>query len=148
MNARVSINAQQRGSSPSKETSLRPTPIRKPLQLVETQGQVQIHTATFRGSFSITFAGNIGKSQNLEILVDSAHILKRKREKVKFVILGTGRNKTKLLQKVKAFNVEDYFLFLGRQEAISMPKYFKSSDVMLITLKKSKIFSYIFRWIF
>ena len=66
----------------------------------------------------------------------------RKREKVKFVILGTGRNKSKLLQKVKAFNVEDYFLFLGRQEAISMPKYFKSSDVMLITLKKSKIFSY------
>ncbi len=96
----------------------------------------------FRGSFSITFAGNIGKSQNLEILVDAAHILKRKREQVKFVIIGTGRNKSKLLQKVKEFNIEDYFLFLGRKEAVTMPKYFKSSDVMLITLKKSKIFSY------
>ena len=56
MNARVSINAQQRGSSPSKETSLRPTPIRKPLQLVETQGQVHIHTSTFRGSFSVVLS--------------------------------------------------------------------------------------------
>ena len=56
MNARVSINAQQRGSSPSKETSLRPTPIRKPLQLVATQGQVQIHTSTFRGSFSVVLS--------------------------------------------------------------------------------------------
>ena len=56
MNARVSINAQQRGSSPSTETSLRPTPIRKPLQLVATQGQVQIHTCTFRGSFSVVLS--------------------------------------------------------------------------------------------
>jgi cob(I)alamin adenosyltransferase len=56
MNARVSINAQQRGSSPAAETSLRATPIRKPLQLVETQGQVQIHTSTFRGSFSVVLS--------------------------------------------------------------------------------------------
>jgi len=56
MNARVSFNAQQRGSSQSIETSLRPTPIRKPLRLVETQGQVQIHTSTFRGSFSIVLS--------------------------------------------------------------------------------------------
>tara|TARA_B100000214_G_scaffold239025_1_gene174820 strand:+ start:500 stop:1096 length:597 start_codon:yes stop_codon:yes gene_type:complete len=56
MNARVSINAQQRGSSTSKETSPSPTPIRNPLQLVATQGQVQIHTSTFRGSFSVVLS--------------------------------------------------------------------------------------------
>ena len=56
MNARVSINAQQRGSSPSTETSLRATPIKKPLHLVATQGQVQIHTSTFRGSFSVVLS--------------------------------------------------------------------------------------------
>ena len=52
MNARVSINAQHRASLPSEEISLKPTPIRNPLHLVGTQGQVQIHTSTFRGSFS------------------------------------------------------------------------------------------------
>ena len=56
MNARVSINAQQRGSSPSKEASNRSTTIRKPLQLVVPQGQVQIHTSTFRGSFSVVLS--------------------------------------------------------------------------------------------
>ena len=56
MNARVGINTQKRGSSPSIEASLRPTPIRKPLQLVATQGQVQIHTSTFRGSFSVVLS--------------------------------------------------------------------------------------------
>ncbi len=56
MNARVSLNAQQRGSSCSSETGLKTTPIRKPLQLVATQGQVQIHTSTFRGSFSVVLS--------------------------------------------------------------------------------------------
>ena len=56
MNARVSINAQQRGSSASTETSLRPSPIRKPLKIVATQGQVQIHTSKVRGSFSVVLS--------------------------------------------------------------------------------------------
>ena len=96
----------------------------------------------FKDIFSITFAGNIGESQNLHILIESSKILKSKGENVKFVILGTGRKKRELLHMVKEFNLEDYFIFLGRKEAVTMPKYFKSSNVMLITLKKSKIFSY------
>ena len=56
MNARVSINAQQKGSSPYKEASLRPVPYSRPLQLVKTQGQVQIHTSSFRGSFSVVLS--------------------------------------------------------------------------------------------
>ena len=56
MNARASINAQQKGSSPYKEASLRPVPYSSPLQLVKTQGQVQIHTSSFRGSFSIVLS--------------------------------------------------------------------------------------------
>ncbi len=58
MNARISINAQQKGASasPYKEPSLRAVPHREHLQLVKTQGQVQIHTSTFRGSFSIVLS--------------------------------------------------------------------------------------------
>ena len=56
MSARVSIHALQKGSSSSKEASLKPVPHRSPLQLVSTQGQLQIHTSTFRGSFSIVLS--------------------------------------------------------------------------------------------
>ena len=42
MNAPGSINAQQRGSSPFNEPSIRPVPDRSPLHLVTTHGQVQI----------------------------------------------------------------------------------------------------------
>ena len=56
MNAHVSINAQQRGSSPSNEPSLRAVAHGKPLQLVKAQGQVHIHTSSVRGSFSIVLS--------------------------------------------------------------------------------------------
>ena len=56
MNARVHINVQRKEASPSHEPSLRAVPHREPLQLVKTQGQVQIHTSTFRGSFSVVLS--------------------------------------------------------------------------------------------
>ncbi len=56
MNARASINTEERYLPRSTEGSIRPTPIRNPLQLVSTQGQVQIHTSTFRGSFSVVLS--------------------------------------------------------------------------------------------
>jgi len=57
MNAGSSINAQREGVLSSNEDSaLRAIPLRKPLQLVKTQGQVQIHTSPFRGSFSVVLS--------------------------------------------------------------------------------------------
>ena len=91
--------------------------------------------------FSITFAGNIGKAQNLEILIEVAKILKKKSEKIIFIIIGSGRNSKFLVQKINQNNVTEYFDFLGRKSPETMPNYFSSSDVMLISLKKSNIFS-------
>ena len=56
MNARVGINAQERGGFISTEPSLRALPRREPLQLVKTQGQVEIHTSSIRGSFSLVLS--------------------------------------------------------------------------------------------
>ncbi len=56
MNAGSSINAQREDLSLAQEPWLRALPDRKPLQLVKTQGQLQIHTSPFRGSFSIVLS--------------------------------------------------------------------------------------------
>ena len=91
--------------------------------------------------FSITFAGNIGKAQNLEILIEAAKVLKKRSEKIIFIIIGSGRNFNSLIKKIKKNDVMDYFNLLGRKAPELMPNYFSSSDVMLISLKKSTIFS-------
>ena len=56
MNAGSSINPQRESLSTSKGALLRAVPQKKPLQLVKTQGQVQIHTSPFRGSFSVVLS--------------------------------------------------------------------------------------------
>tara|TARA_Y100001968_G_scaffold124947_1_gene113917 strand:+ start:383 stop:979 length:597 start_codon:yes stop_codon:yes gene_type:complete len=56
MNAGSSINAQREGLSTVEGTSLRAVPKKHPLHLVRTQGQVQIHTSPFRGSFSVVLS--------------------------------------------------------------------------------------------
>ena len=56
MNAGSSINAQRVSLSTSKGALLRAVPQKKPLQLVKTQGQVQIHTSRYRGSFSVVLS--------------------------------------------------------------------------------------------
>ncbi len=57
MNAgRHNTSAKQMDPIPSIGTSLRPVPFRTPLQLVTTQGQVHIHTSSYRGSFSVVLS--------------------------------------------------------------------------------------------
>ena len=57
MNAgRQRTSSKQMGSIPSIGASLRPVPSRTPLQLVTTQGQVHIHTSSYRGSFSVVLS--------------------------------------------------------------------------------------------
>tara|TARA_B100000700_G_scaffold236676_1_gene262593 strand:- start:6 stop:602 length:597 start_codon:yes stop_codon:yes gene_type:complete len=56
MHAGSSINAKREGLSLAKGSSLRALPNSKPLQLVKTQGELQIHTSPFRGSFSVVLS--------------------------------------------------------------------------------------------
>ena len=56
MSAGSGLNAQRKGVSPAKESSLRTIPHRTPLKLVKTHGQVQIYTSPFRGSFSVVLS--------------------------------------------------------------------------------------------
>ena len=56
MNSGSSINTQRNCSSSENGALLRAVPQNKPLHLVKTQGQVQIHTSPFRGSFSVVLS--------------------------------------------------------------------------------------------
>ena len=56
MNARESTHEKKVGSLPLSKPTIRPITERPSLQLVRTQGQVQIHTSSFRGSFSVVLS--------------------------------------------------------------------------------------------
>lgn len=93
------------------------------------------------GIFNITFAGNIGYAQGLEILPEAAEILKEKNIKIRFNIIGDGRYRNTLVSLVEQKQLCEYFNFIEKKEPSKIPQYMKSSDAALICLSKNPVFA-------
>lgn len=91
--------------------------------------------------FNIIFAGNVGVAQGLDILPEVAQILKENKTRVRFNIVGDGRFKATLINKVSEHNVSEMFNFFDKQPATKIPYFMAASDATLISLSKSKVFS-------
>lgn len=89
----------------------------------------------------IMFAGMLGESQSFDTLLKAALILKQKNKKINWIILGDGRMKKYILDQVKKLNLQDNFILLGSFPSDDMPKFFSCADALLVSLKKSPIFS-------
>lgn len=90
---------------------------------------------------NLTFAGNIGEAQGLDVLVHAAELLKTHGTRVRFNIIGDGRYKQSLVNNVNSAGVSNYFNFIGRKLPTDIPAYLSSSDGALITLSKSEVFA-------
>jgi glycosyltransferase involved in cell wall biosynthesis len=90
----------------------------------------------------LMFAGNIGESQSFETLLNAAVILKKENVKVQWLILGEGRMKDFVNQKIIELNLQDTFHLLGAYPSTDMPKYFSCADALLVSLKKDPIFAH------
>lgn len=90
----------------------------------------------------LIFAGNIGESQSFETLLNAALILKNEDVQVHWLILGDGRMREFVNQKIKELKVQDTFHLLGEYPSTDMPKYFSCADALIVSLKKNSIFAH------
>lgn len=91
--------------------------------------------------FSILFAGNIGESQDFENILEAARMLLEKNDQIHFVILGDGRKKQFVEEKVKEYKLDYNFHLLGSFPVDTMPYFFATADGLLVSLKESEIFA-------
>lgn len=91
--------------------------------------------------FRILFAGNIGEGQSFETLLSAAKIINHKKLPITWIIFGEGRLKDYVKEEITKNKLEDIFILMGSVPAVEMPKYFACVDALLVSLKKSKIFS-------
>lgn len=91
--------------------------------------------------FNLLFAGNIGEAQGFDTLLAAAVILKKRNIKVNWVILGDGRMKQYVEQKVEELGLNDSFYLLGAFPVTEMPMFFSCADALLVSLKKDFIFA-------
>ncbi len=97
---------------------------------------------TLPSGVKIIFAGNIGESQSFETLLNAALILKNEDIQVHWLILGDGRMREFVNQKIKELNLLDTFHLLGEYPSTDMPKYFSCADALIVSLKKNPIFAH------
>jgi glycosyltransferase involved in cell wall biosynthesis len=105
-------------------------------QYCTTDGHALRTRLGFQGKFIVLFAGNIGKAQNLQILLDAAVHLRGHTE-VQCVILGDGVEKSRLIQRANQLSLKN-LSFLDSVEENHVPEFLGMADVLLVTLGRAK----------
>ena len=96
--------------------------------------------------FRICFTGNIGKSQGLEVLSETARLIKEDYSRnnreidIEFVIVGDGRNKENFVKSLEDNDVIDMFQFLGKKDPREIPKILSTCDVAFLSFANIDIF--------
>jgi glycosyltransferase involved in cell wall biosynthesis len=91
------------------------------------------------GKFNFTFAGNIGKVQNLENIILGFSDFVKNNPDAYLNIVGDGSNLNNLQELVASRSVPN-INFTGRKPLEDMPAYFEASDALLISLIDTPIY--------
>lgn len=90
--------------------------------------------------FRIMFAGNIGKAQDFDAILQAAFKL-REQANIQWIIVGDGKEKAYVEAQVRRLGLINTVHFTGQKPVHQMPSYFASADVLLVSLKKEDIFA-------
>lgn len=100
------------------------------LEIYEFSKEPKIH---------FTFAGNVGKVQNLENIIKAFSLLSVEyKEKAQLNIIGDGSN---LEELKKIAEDENNIIFHGKKPREDMAMYYKASDFLIVSLVDKPIFS-------
>ena len=93
--------------------------------------------------FRIVFAGNIGKAQDLPVLIEAAKILKSSDvgHLIKWIIVGDGSEKAFVESQVIKWNLEDSIFLYGRRPPEDMGHLCAQGDLMYLALTDEPIFA-------
>ncbi len=91
----------------------------------------------------IIFTGNIGDAQGLDILPKIANELKNRglSQRIKFVLVGDGRSKERLVKLIQNNELSEMFDFLDPIPSQDIPELLSKSDVAFLSFDNNELFS-------
>ena len=95
---------------------------------------MDLQKETHNGCADFMFAGNLGKGQRIDVIVNAAAELGAKTD-YKVHIVGDGSMRSTLETMVKEKGLTNNVVFYGNQNRDDMPSFYKKADVLLITLR-------------
>jgi colanic acid biosynthesis glycosyl transferase WcaI len=92
--------------------------------------------------FRVVYAGNLGKMQNVELILQAAKCLKQigKETGISFYIIGSGVNEESLKEMAVRENL-DNVVFVGMQPPEEVADLYAAADVNLIPLQKGIVYA-------
>lgn len=88
--------------------------------------------------FNLVFAGNLGKAQGLDTLINVAQSLKDN-SRIQLVFVGDGTERDSLILKVAELGLENV-VFIPRVPMSEVGGILKKADVLIVHLKDDKLF--------
>jgi glycosyltransferase involved in cell wall biosynthesis len=95
----------------------------------------------FTGEIHLLLTGNLGEAQGIELIIEAAEKLKEIYPRLRWLLVGEGRNRKELEQLTREKGLEQVVLFPGRFPASVIPSLIARADATLLTLKKEPIFA-------
>ena len=98
-------------------------------------------TECLDNNFCLVFAGNIGKAQSIETLINAALQLEDDHPEIKVVIVGSGSRLAWAKEEVEKCGANN-IVFTGSFPVGTMPALFEKAKALLVSLNAQDIFSY------
>jgi colanic acid biosynthesis glycosyl transferase WcaI len=102
--------------------------------LFQGAGAAATRDAPWSDGFPVMFAGNLGRVQALDTLLDAAERLKGDAA-IRWVFLGDGSRREWLAAEAERRGLSDRVFVLGRQPVQEMPAFFAKAGAMIVSLK-------------
>ncbi|WP_104492044.1 glycosyltransferase family 4 protein [Acinetobacter indicus] len=90
-------------------------------------------------TFNVTFAGNMGKAQDLANVISVAKLLSKTHPEIIFNFIGDGVEKQEIMNLVAKEKLKNV-IFYDRVTSSEVINYLEQSDCLLISLKKDPLF--------
>lgn len=91
------------------------------------------------GKFNVIFAGNMGKAQAMEAVIDAAEIISKKNNRIRFTFIGSGVEVDRLKEKTAKLNLNNV-MFYGRKPVSEIGPILRLADVLLVHLRNEPLF--------
>ena len=85
-------------------------------------------------TFTVLYSGNMGRCHDIDTIFEAAKLLRD--DPIKFVCIGGGAKREKLIEDVKVEGLEKNFLFLPYQDKKDIPYSMTACDVSLVSVSE------------
>lgn len=89
------------------------------------------------GTFNVVFAGNLGKAQGLDVVLDAAAQL-RGDASIRFFLIGSGSDGERLAQRIRDEGLSNVYM-PGRFPYTAMPAIFQHAGALLVVLRSDAV---------